>query len=77
MSETWLSPEEVGELTGLQPNSWAAQCRTLARMGLPFTPNGAGRPLVERGAVLRADKPAAKPRAKRGPNWSAINGKAA
>lgn len=48
MGDTWLTPEEVAELTGLQPNSWAAQRRKLAKMGVPFRPNGAGRPLVER-----------------------------
>ena len=74
MSETWLSPDEVGELTGLAPNSWKAQCRRLAEMGVPFRPNGVGRPLVERAAVLSAP---AKPRAKREPNWSAIRGRAA
>ena len=28
----WLSPEEVGVLTGLKPNSYRAQCRALARI---------------------------------------------
>lgn len=75
MSDTWLTPEEVGELTGLKPNSWKAQCRKLAAMGIKFRPNGAGRPLVERAAVLAgsAKKAAAKPQ----PNWDAMNGKAA
>jgi hypothetical protein len=74
MSETWLTPDEVAELTGLAPNSWKAQCRRLAAMGVPFTPNGVGRPLVERAVVL-TQKPKAKPA--KGPNWSAIRGKAA
>lgn len=71
MSETWLTPEEVGELTGLQPNSWKAQCRTLARMGIPFLPNGAGRPLVERAAVLVGPRPSYEKK-KVEPNWNAI-----
>lgn len=75
MSDTWLTPEEVGELTGLKPNSWKAQCRKLAHMNIKFRPNGAGRPLVERAAVLSgsAKKAATKSR----PNWDALNGKAA
>ncbi|WP_408953006.1 DUF4224 domain-containing protein [Lysobacter sp. Hz 25] len=75
MSETWLTPDEVGELTGLKPNSWKAQCRKLAAMGIKFRPNGAGRPLVERAAVLAGTtrRTAAKPQ----PNWSALRGKAA
>jgi hypothetical protein len=47
----WLSAEEVEELTGLK--RWKAQCRMLARMGVPFRPNGFGRPLVERAAVFK------------------------
>lgn len=50
-ADTWLTADEVQELTGLK--RWKAQCRALARMGVPFTPNGFGRPLVERAAVLR------------------------
>lgn len=49
--ETWLHPDEVAELTGRV--RWSAQCRILARMGVPFRPNGVGRPLVERSAVLK------------------------
>ncbi len=70
----WLSAAEVAELTGLDARSWKAQCRKLAAMGVPFRPNGQGRPLVERGFILQH---AAKPKAKRGPNWSAIGGKKA
>jgi hypothetical protein len=69
----WLSAAEVAELTGLEPESWKAQCRKLAKMGVPFRPNGAGRPLVERAAVLSMET---KPKPKRGPNWSGIGGKA-
>lgn len=75
MSETWLSPDEVGELTGLKPNSWKAQCRKLAAMGIKFRPNGAGRPLVERAAILSTT--AAGNKAKPQPNWGAMDGKAA
>lgn len=72
MSETWLTPDEVAELTAKQ--RWSAQCRTLAAMGVPFRPNAVGRPLVERTAVCSKPAPA---KAKRGPNWDAMNGKAA
>lgn len=71
---TWLTPAEVGELTGLLPNSWAAQRRKLLAMGIPFRPNAAGRPLVERAAVLTAPKPRT---ARKGPNWDAMDGQAA
>lgn len=75
MADTWLTPEEVGELTGLRPNSWAAQCRRLAKMGVPFRPNGAGRPLVERAAVISTPS---KPKGAKEPNWGALkHGKAA
>jgi hypothetical protein len=73
MSDTWLSPEEVEELTARQ--RWSAQCKALAGMGIPFRPNAVGRPLVERAAVCSA--PAKSKPAKRGPNWEALNGKAA
>jgi hypothetical protein len=72
MSETWLNPEEVEELTAKK--RWAAQCRVLAEMSVPFRPNAVGRPLVERSAVL--SKPAVK-RRKVEPNWGAVRGKAA
>lgn len=69
---TWLSPEEVIELTDRQ--RWTAQCRALAAMGVPFKPNAVGRPLVEREAVC--SKPAAK-RRKAEPDWSAMKSRAA
>ena len=73
MADTWLTPDEVQELTARQ--RWTAQCRMLAEMGVPFRPNAIGRPLVEREAVLST---ATKARKKPQPNWDAINhGKAA
>jgi uncharacterized protein DUF4224 len=71
MADTWLSPEEVEELTARQ--RYTAQCRQLAAMGVPFRPNAIGRPLVARDDVL---KPAPKARKKPTPNWDAINGQA-
>jgi hypothetical protein len=71
MGETWLTPDEVSELTAKK--RWTAQCRALADMGVPFKPNAVGRPLVERSAVLVA--PAKRLKAE--PNWDAIKGKAA
>lgn len=73
MSDTWLTPEEVTELTAR--SRWSAQCRALAAMGIPFRPNAVGRPLVERAAVCKETQP--KPRAKRGPNMDALHGKKA
>lgn len=72
VSETWLTPEEVAELT--DKRRWSAQCRALAAMGVPFRPNAVGRPLVERAAVLSSQAPAKR---KPEPNWSALRGKAA
>ena len=72
MSETtWLTPEEVIDLTGRQ--RWKAQCRALSGMGVPFTPNAVGRPLVERAAICKT----VKPRKRVEPNWEGIRGKAA
>lgn len=74
MSDTWLSPDEVVELTAR--TRWSAQCRALASMGVPFRPNAVGRPLVERSAVCK-QQDQSKPRRKRGPNMEALHGKAA
>ena len=71
MSETWLTPEEVIDLTGRQ--RWKAQCRALSGMGVPFQPNAVGRPLVERAVVCKV-QPSRK---KAQPNWDAIRSRAA
>lgn len=73
MSDTWLTPDEVQELTAR--HKWSAQCRALVRMGVPFRINAVGRPLVERTAVVSTPPEPAKRRP--GPDWSAMNGKAA
>lgn len=71
-AETWLTPDEVEQLTAR--HRWTAQCRALASMGVPFKPNAVGRPLVERAVVCSAPKA----KAKREPNWEAMTrGKAA
>lgn len=70
----WLTPDEVHELTDRQ--KWSAQCRALAAMGIPFRPNAVGRPLVERAAVLSAER-TGTPRKKSEPNWENVGGKAA
>jgi len=65
----WLTAAEVVELTALK--RWSAQRRALQEMGVPFTPNRAGRPLVERAAVLRyRGKPERSPDE---PNWGALD----
>lgn len=72
-AETWLTPDEVVELTAR--TRWSAQCRKLAEMGVPFRPNAVGRPLVERAAVLA--KPRQAGRRKTVPRWEEENGQAA
>jgi hypothetical protein len=73
VSETWLTPEEVEELTAKK--RWAAQCRVLAEMGVPFRPNAVGRPLIERAVIC--SKPAPDRKKKAEPYWGPIHGKAA
>jgi hypothetical protein len=64
----WLTPAEVSEMT--EATRRTTQCKRLAEMGVPFTPNYAGRPLVERAAALKykahTDKKPAEP------DWKAI-----
>ena len=72
MTDTWLTPDEVVELTARQ--RWSAQCKMLAQMGIPFLPNAVGRPLVERAMVLQGG-PRAPARKKVEPNWDAIRPK--
>lgn len=65
----WLTAAEVAELTALV--RWTAQRKALAEMGIPFRPNRAGRPLVERASVLRyRGKPERSPDE---PNWDALD----
>ena len=68
----WLSEAAVGELTGLLPTSYKAQCRKLARMNIKFVPSANGRPLVERALFLASGTTTATMRARAKPNWSAI-----
>jgi len=68
MSELWLTPDEVRELT--DKKRWTAQCRQLARMGVEFEPNAVGRPLVLRSKY--DPKAVSKPRKKVEPNWDAM-----
>ena len=64
----WLTPNEVAELTDCKRRS--SQCKRLSEMSIPFRPNYAGRPLVERAAVLKyKDRPERKPTE---PDWDAI-----
>lgn len=65
---TWLTPDEVAALTECSRRS--TQCARLAKMGIPFRENFAGRPLVERSAVLRQrERPIKLPDS---PNWGAM-----
>ena len=71
-SGTWLTPDEIAELTATKPNSYKAQCRKLAVMGIAFMPNAIGRPLVQRDTVLKV--PAKTSGASwAGPNWAALD----
>lgn len=72
MTDTWLTADEVKELTGR--TRWKAQCRKLAEMDVPFRPNGVGRPLVERSVALPNEGKRTRKRAE--PNWDAMNGQA-
>lgn len=49
MSGTFLSPEEIKELTGR--SYIKLQIEALSKMGLPYFVNGIGRPVVTRSAV--------------------------
>jgi hypothetical protein len=71
MTDTWLTPAEVEDLTARK--RWAAQCRALAQMGVAFRANAVGRPLVERAAVVSAPVR----HKKREPDWSQIKTRAA
>lgn len=72
MSDLWLTAEEVQELT--DKVRFTAQCRELAKLGIPFQPNAVGRPLVARARFVTEPT---KPRARKGPNWDALNAEAA
>jgi len=66
---TWLTPNEVAELT--ESSRRSTQCARLAKMGISFRQNFAGRPLVERSTVLRhRERPE---RARDQPNWNAMD----
>jgi hypothetical protein len=69
---TWLTPAEVEELTACKRRD--VQCKRLAAMQIPFRPNYAGRPLVERAAVLAyKERPAgAQQRKPAEPDWDAM-----
>jgi hypothetical protein len=67
-NSVWLTPYEVAVLTECSRRS--TQCTRLAKMGIPFRENFAGRPLVERSAVLRQrERPTKLPGS---PNWGAM-----
>jgi hypothetical protein len=70
---TWLSPDEVSELTGKQPNSYAAQRRALAWMRVEFRTRPDGRPMVLRSHVdgMIGARSERRPRE---PDWSAMDG---
>ncbi len=70
MADAWLTTIEVAELTARK--RWSAQRKALTAMGVKFTPNAAGRPLVPRDAVL-GTAGSRQPR-KAAPDWSAIDG---
>lgn len=64
----WLTPAAVAELTDAKRRT--TQCKRLAEMGVPFTVNYAGRPLVERAVALKYKERASKKAVE--PDWNAI-----
>jgi hypothetical protein len=71
---TWLSPDQVAELTGTAPRSFKAQRKRLQEMGIPVTPAFTGRPLGDPETLAHNSKPRRKVLA---PDWSALDAKAA
>jgi hypothetical protein len=49
MSNTFLKPDEIKQLTGR--TKIALQIAQLAKMGIPFFVNAVGRPIVTRSAI--------------------------
>jgi hypothetical protein len=49
----FLTPDEISDLTGYQPQSVSHQCKWLDRHGFPFELSAAGRPKVLRVYVER------------------------
>ena len=49
----FLTPDEISDLTGYQPQSVSHQCKWLDRHGFPFELSAAGRPKVLRAYVER------------------------
>lgn len=68
MTDTWLTPDEVTQLTAKK--RWSAQCKALTMMGIPFRPNAVGRPLVERATAL-ISRASPKPK-RRAPDFSSL-----
>lgn len=66
----WLTSDEVAELTDAK--TWKVQARHLAKMGIPFVPSYAGRPLVERAAVMKHAAKPVKTAKQQQPNWEAM-----
>lgn len=62
MSDLWLTPDEVADLTGLKARSRTAQLRRLAQMGVPYILSGDSKPLVRREQVAILEKHHAPPR---------------
>jgi hypothetical protein len=74
VSDIWISPEDVEELTGKV--RWKAQCRALAEMGIPFRPNAVGRPLVAREVIQQPKRATGAPKPKQ-PDFSSLKKEAA
>lgn len=68
MTETWLTNDEVIELT--DKKRWSAQCRALSAMGVSFMPNAAGRPLVLRADIIKLKSAKQK---RREPDFSSLD----
>lgn len=69
MSDTFLSPEEVGELTGIRAGRRGQtreelQVDWLRTSGIPFWTNARGRPVIARAAIDGRQASAEQPKQK-------------
>jgi hypothetical protein len=69
MSDTFLTPEEVGELTGIRAGRHGKtreqmQVEWLRTSGIPFWTNARGRPIIARVAIEGKTAPSEQPRKK-------------
>lgn len=79
MSDTFLTPEEVGELTGVLVGRRGKtreelQIEWLRTSGIPFWTNARGRPIIARTVIEGKTAPAEQPRKKWQPKVMMLGG---